>query len=101
MRRLLERLEAEGGSQPVAILERAAVRLAAAFPAIATVRRSGFLGRGPVEEIALDVPRLGNVLRYALIRTAQGNVEVDRDELPARRQEQDGVRGHRGVDATA
>jgi hypothetical protein len=75
VRRLLERLESESGPNPVAILERAAVRLAAAFPAIATVRRSGFLGRGPVEEIALDVPRLGDLLRYALVRTAQGGVE--------------------------
>ena len=72
VRRLLERLESEGGSSPVAILERAAVRLAAAFPAVATVRRRGFLGRGPVEEIALDVPRMTDLLRYALLRTPRG-----------------------------
>jgi len=76
VRRLLERLEAESGSQPIAILERAAVRLAAAFPAIATVRRGGLLGRGPVEEIALDVPRLTDLLRYSLVRTRQAGVEA-------------------------
>jgi hypothetical protein len=75
VRRLLERLEADSGPNPTAILERAAVRLAAAFPAIATVRRGGFLGRGSVEEVALDVPRMGDVLRYALVRTPQGDVE--------------------------
>jgi hypothetical protein len=76
VRRLLERLEAESGPHPVQILERAAVRLAAAFPAIATVRRGGFLGRGPVEEVALDVPRMGDLLRYSLARTRQGDVEA-------------------------
>jgi hypothetical protein len=72
VRRVLERLEGEAGADPIAILERAAVRLSAAFPAIATVRRAGFLGKGPVEDIALDVPRRDDLLRYALTRTRHG-----------------------------
>jgi hypothetical protein len=76
VRRYLERLEAESGPEPAAILERAAERLAAAFPAIATVRRGGFMGHGPVEVVALDVPRRDDLLRYMLARTRQGNVEA-------------------------
>jgi hypothetical protein len=76
VRRLLERLEAEAGAEPAAILERAAARLAEAFPAIVTVQRAGFLGRGPVEQVALDVPRRDDLLRYALVRTRQGHVEA-------------------------
>jgi hypothetical protein len=72
VRRVLERLEGEAGTDPIAVIERAAVRLSAAFPAIATVRRAGFLGRGPVEEVALDVPRRDDLLRYALTRTRHG-----------------------------
>ena len=72
VRRLLDRIEAEAGPDPAAIIERAAERLAAAFPALATVRRAGLLGRGPVEEVALDVPRRDDVLRYALARTRHG-----------------------------
>jgi hypothetical protein len=76
VRRLFERLEAQTGPEPGAILERAGQQLAAAFPAIVTVRRAGFLGRGPVEEVALDVPRRDDLLRYALARTRQGGVEA-------------------------
>jgi hypothetical protein len=72
VRRVLDRLEGEAGTDPIAIVERAAVRLSAAFPAITTVRRAGFLGRGPVEDIALDVPRPDDMLRYALTRTRHG-----------------------------
>lgn len=76
VRRLLERLETESGPEPLVILERAAERLGAAFPAIATVRRGGFLGRGPVEAVALDVPRRDDLLRYMLARTPYGSVEA-------------------------
>ncbi|HTD33346.1 MAG TPA: hypothetical protein VK665_06785 [Candidatus Elarobacter sp.] len=76
VRRLFERLESESGPEPLVILERAAERLAAAFPAIATVRRGGFLGRGPVEAVALDVPRRDDLLRYMLARTPYGSVEA-------------------------
>ena len=76
VRRLLDQLEADAGPEPAAILERAAVRLAEAFPAIVTVQRAGLLGRGPVEQVALDVPRRDDVLRYALVRTRQGYVEA-------------------------
>jgi hypothetical protein len=72
IRRVLDRLEGEAGADPIAVLERAAVRLSAAFPAITTIRRTGFLGRGPVEDIALDVPRRDDMLRYALARTRHG-----------------------------
>lgn len=76
VRRLFERLESEGGAQPVAILERAAERFAQVFPAIVTVRRGGFLGTGAIEQVALDVPRRDDVLRYALTRTRHGSVEA-------------------------
>jgi hypothetical protein len=72
VRRVLDRLEGEAGADPITVVERAAVRLSAAFPAITTVRRAGFLGRGPVEDVALDVPRRDDVLRYALTRTRYG-----------------------------
>ena len=72
VRRVLERLEGDAGADPIAIVERAAVRLSAAFPAITTVRRAGLLGRGPVEIVALDVPRRDDLLRYALTRTRHG-----------------------------
>jgi hypothetical protein len=76
VRRVLERLEGEAGADPIVVLERAAVRLSAAFPNIVTVRRSGLLGRGPVERIALDVPRPDDLLRYALERAPHGHVEA-------------------------
>jgi hypothetical protein len=72
VRRVLERLEGEAGADPIAVIERAAVRLSAAFPAITTVRRAGFLGRGPVEDVALDVPRRDDLMRYALTRVRHG-----------------------------
>ena len=72
VRRVLDRLEGEAGADPIAIVERAAVRLSAAFPAITTVRRAGLLGRGPVDDVALDVPRRDDLLRYALSRTRYG-----------------------------
>ena len=72
VRRVLDRLEGDPGTDPIAVIERAAVRLSAAFPAIASVRRTGFLGRGPVEEVALEVPRRDDLLRYALTRTRHG-----------------------------
>lgn len=72
VRRVLEGLEGDPGADPIAIVERAAVRLAAAFPAITTVRRAGLLGRGPVEDVALDVPRRDDVLRYVLSRRRTG-----------------------------
>ena len=76
VRRLFERLEAQTGPEPGAILEHAGEQLVAAFPAIASVRRAGFLGRGAVEEVSLDVPRRDDLLRYALARTRQGGVEA-------------------------
>lgn len=76
VRRVLQRLEAQAGPSPMALLENAAVRLAGAFPAIANVKRGGFLGRGPVEAIWIDVPRAADVLRYMLARGAYDNVEA-------------------------
>lgn len=76
VQRLLDRVQAESGADPTSILERAGARLAAAFPAIATVRRGGLFGNGPVEQLALDIPRRDDLLRYALGRTRQGNVEA-------------------------
>ncbi len=75
VRRMLEKLEAEAGPDPTALLERAGVRLAQAFPALVQVRRGGFLGRGPVEAVSLDVPRPSDVLRYTLARSPHGGVE--------------------------
>lgn len=74
VRRLFESLESAGGTDPVVILERAGVRLAAAFPALVTVRRGGLLGNGPVQQLALDVPRRDDVLRYALEHARQGHI---------------------------
>ena len=76
VRRVFDRLQGEAGADSIAILERAAVRLAAAFPAIATVSRSGLFGKGPVDAIALDVPRSADLLRYMLARTPQGGIEA-------------------------
>jgi len=77
VRRMLEKLETDAGPDPRALVERAGSQLAAAFPAIATVKRAGFLGRGPVEAVALDVPRAGgDLLRYALQITSRGGVEA-------------------------
>ena len=76
VRRVLDRLEGEAGADPIAVIERAAVRLSAAFPNIVTVRRSGLLGRGPVEQLALDVPRPDDLLRYALERTRHGHIQA-------------------------
>jgi hypothetical protein len=76
VRRVLDRLEGEAGADPIAVLERAAVRLGAAFPNVVTVRRAGLLGRGPVEQVALDVPRADDLLRYALDRTRHGHIEA-------------------------
>ena len=76
VRRVLESLDAVGGAEPAAILERAATRLAAAFPTVATVKRAGFLGKGPVEAVALDVPRRDDLLRYMLARAPHGGIEA-------------------------
>ena len=76
VRRVLDQLEADAGPDPGALIERAGERLAAAFPAIASVKRGGFFGRGPVEAIWLDVPRRDDVLRYMLARAAHGGVEA-------------------------
>jgi hypothetical protein len=76
VRRMLERLEADAGPDPGALLARAAERLAAAFPTIATVTHGGFLGRGPVTSIALDVPRRDDLLRYMLARAPHGGVDA-------------------------
>ncbi|HTJ26224.1 MAG TPA: hypothetical protein VMA36_08665 [Candidatus Limnocylindria bacterium] len=72
VRRFLARIETEAGPDPVALLERAAVGFTTAFPAISAVKRGGFLGRGPVEALALEVPRPSDLLRYVLARTAYG-----------------------------
>ena len=76
VRRVFDRLEGEAGANAIAVLERAAVRLGAAFPEIATVSRGGLFGKGPVDAIALDVPRRDDLLRYALERTAHGGIEA-------------------------
>jgi hypothetical protein len=76
VRRVFDRLQAEAGPDPGALLERAAVRFASAFPAIVAVKRGGFLGRGPVEMLMLNVPRVSDLLRYVLARTPYGGVEA-------------------------
>jgi hypothetical protein len=76
VRRALERIESEAGPDPQRLLERAAERLAAVFPALAQIKRGGFLGRGPVEAFALDVPRASDVLRYGLARGPYGGIEA-------------------------
>ena len=72
VRGVLNRMSAEAGPDPAALLEVAATRLAAAFPAVVAVHRGGFFGRGPVESLALTVPRGNDVLRYLLARDRFG-----------------------------
>lgn len=76
VRNVLAKLEAEAGPDPQQLLERAAIRLGAAFPQFVQVSRSGFLGRGPVEAFSLDVPRGADVLRYALARGPYGGIDA-------------------------
>jgi hypothetical protein len=67
-RALVARLFADfagvGGADSNQLLELAGQRFGAVFPALTTIRR-GLFG-GPVKSVALDVPRGGDVLRYAL-----------------------------------
>jgi hypothetical protein len=72
VKHVLDRIGADAGGDPVALLDVAGTRLAAAFPAIVQLRRSGFLGRGPVESLVLDVPRASDLLRYVLMRDRFG-----------------------------
>ena len=76
VRNVLARIESQAGPDPHALLERAATALGSAFPALAQVRRGGFLGRGPVEAFALNVPRASDVLQYALSRGSYNNIEA-------------------------
>jgi hypothetical protein len=74
---MLERVEADAGGDVHALVERAGTQLSAAFPALASVKRGGFLGNGRVEAVWLDVPRAGgDLLRYALAVTSRGGVEA-------------------------
>jgi hypothetical protein len=76
VRHVFERLASQGGPTPAALLELAAGQLPHAFPAIASVRRGGFLGNGAIQEVSLDVPRRDDMMRYSLVRTPQGSVEA-------------------------
>ncbi len=77
VRRMLEKLQADAGGDPHALVERAGMQLAAAFPTVASVKRGGFLGNGRVEAVWLDVPRAGgDLLRYMLQATSRGGVEA-------------------------
>ena len=40
------------------------------------MHRTGFLGRGDVDAVWLDVPRRDDLLRYTLARTPQGGIEA-------------------------
>jgi hypothetical protein len=72
VRRVLDRVVTDAGPEPHALLDVAATRLGAAFPAIVAVQRAGFFGKGPVESLALDIPRASDVLRYLLVRDRFG-----------------------------
>ncbi|HZX67768.1 MAG TPA: hypothetical protein VFE70_02735 [Candidatus Elarobacter sp.] len=76
VRRVFERLAAQAGPTPGALLELAAEQLPRALPAIASVRRGGFLGGGPIQEVWLDVPRRDDMMRYSLVRAPHGGVEA-------------------------
>jgi hypothetical protein len=76
VRRVLERLDAQSGGDAGALIARAATQLATAFPALANVHRTGFLSRGDVDAVWLDVPRRDDLLRYTLARTPQGGIEA-------------------------
>ena len=72
VRHVLDRMTADAGPDPAALLDVAATRLAAAFPAVVAVQRGGFFGKGPVESVTLTVPRADDVLRYLLARDRFG-----------------------------
>jgi len=76
VRHIMQGIEAQAGQTPGALLEAAAVQFPRALPAIASVRRGGFLGNGAVQEVWLDVPRRDDMIRYSLARTPQGSVEA-------------------------
>jgi len=72
VRRVLDRVVTDAGTEPQTLLDVAATRLGAAFPNIVAVQRTGFFGKGPVESLALDIPRTDDVLRYLLVRDRFG-----------------------------
>jgi hypothetical protein len=74
VRRALDRLEVQSGADAGALIARAAAQLTAAFPVLATVHRSGFLGRGDVDAVWLDVPRRDDLLRYALAHAQHAGI---------------------------
>ncbi|HEX3467238.1 MAG TPA: hypothetical protein VHT05_04100 [Candidatus Elarobacter sp.] len=76
VRRVFDRLGPQAGLTPATLLEIAAQVLPQALPAIAAVKRGGFLGNGPVQEVWLDVPRRDDMMRFALARTPHGAVEA-------------------------
>ncbi len=76
VREVFSRMAAEAGSDPAALLEVAATRLAAAFPAVVSVKRTGLFGTGHVESLAIGVPRAEDALRYVLRRDRFGVITV-------------------------
>ncbi len=76
VREVFRRMAVEAGPDPAALLEVAATRLTAAFPAAVSVTRAGLFGTGRVEALAIDLPRAEDALRYVLRRDRFGVVTV-------------------------
>ena len=72
VRTVLERIERDAGPEPQRLLDAAGAAFTSAFPALAGARRGGLLGRGPVEELWITVPRRDDQLQYALRRAPYG-----------------------------
>ena len=76
VREIFARMAAEAGPDPAALLEVAAARLAAAFPAVVSVKSAGLFGAGHIESLAIGIPRAEDALRYVLRRDRFGVVTV-------------------------
>ncbi len=76
VRQVIAHMQADAGPEPVALLEVAATRLAAAFPAVVSVKRAGLFGKGNVEVLTIDVPRSDDALRYVLQRDRFGVIAI-------------------------
>jgi hypothetical protein len=76
VRQILSHMVSDAGPESEALLEVAGARLTTAFPAVVSVKRAGLFGKGPVESVAIDVPRVEDALRYLLVRDRLGVITI-------------------------